>query len=117
MLVRSETRTLLNFYTEFTSIIAGGLLGLFLLGFVTSRGDGRAVGLGIVFAAGFSALISFAGLGWLPRFFVEAIERNFDSYYTGLASNLVMFVVGFLLARILPKSPTVAIGEKNFSKL
>ena len=117
VLVRSETKTLLNFYTEFTSIIAGGLLGLFLLGLLTTRGDGRAVGLGIGFAAAFSALICFAGLGWLPRPLVTAIEKNFDSYYTGLASNLVMFVVGFCLARILPQRPPATGVEQTPSKI
>jgi len=102
VLVHSETKTLQHFYTEFTSIIAGGLLGLYLLGFVTTRGDGRAVGLGIAFAVGFATLISFSGLGWLPEGFTQALERQFDSYYTGLASNLVMFVVGFTLATLLP---------------
>jgi len=105
VLVRSETKTLQHFYTEFTSIIAGGLLGLYLLGFLTTRGDGRAVGVGIAFAVGFSALISFAGLGWLPEGFTRSLVRHFDSYYTGLAGNLVMFVVGFTLATLLPARP------------
>jgi len=105
VLVHSETRTLQHFYTEFTSIIAGGLLGLYLLGFLTTRGDGRAVGIGIAFAVGFSALISFAGLGWLPEGLTRALEQRFDSYYTGLASNLVMFVVGFALASLWSARP------------
>jgi SSS family solute:Na+ symporter len=105
VLVRSETRTLQHFYTEFTSIIAGGLLGLYLLGFLTTRGDGRAVGIGIAFAVGFSALISFAGLGWLPAGVTRTLESRFDAYYTGLASNLVMLVVGFGLATLLPARP------------
>jgi SSS family solute:Na+ symporter len=102
VLVHSETKTLQHFYTEFTSIIAGGLLGLYLLGFLTTRGDGRAVGPGIAFAVAFATLISFAGLGWLPDGFTRALESRFDSYYTGLASNVVMFVVGFVLAGLLP---------------
>ena len=102
VLVRSETKTLQHFYVEFTSIIAGGLLGLYLLGLLTARGDGRAVGLGIAFAVGFAALVSFTGLGWLPKSVTHALESHFDSYYTGLASNVVMFVVGFTLARLLP---------------
>jgi SSS family solute:Na+ symporter len=105
VLVRSETKTLQNFYVEFTSIIAGGLLGLYLLGLLTTRGDGRAVGLGIAFAVGFSTLISFASLGWLPAGFTHALESRFDNYYTGLASNVVMFVVGFTLAILLPARP------------
>ncbi|MBI3849568.1 MAG: sodium/solute symporter [Verrucomicrobia bacterium] len=105
VLAHSEARTLQHFYTEFTSIIAGGLLGLYLLGFFTTRGDERAVLLGIVFAAGFSAVISFAGLGWLPASFSRVLESRFDSYYTGLVSNLLMFVVGFALAGVLSRRP------------
>jgi hypothetical protein len=105
LLRRAETKTLQHFYTEFTSIIAGGLLGLYLLGFLTTRADGRAVGLGIAFAVGFATLISFAGLGWLPDSFTRALESRFDSYYTGLTGNLVMFVVGFTLAALLPARP------------
>ena len=87
------------------SILAGGLLGLYLLGFLTTRGDGRAVGVGIAFAVGFSTLMSFAGLGWLPAGLARWIESQFDAYYTGLVSNLVMFGVGFVLAALLPTRP------------
>jgi SSS family solute:Na+ symporter len=105
VLVRSETKTLQHFYVEFTSIIAGGLLGLYLLGLLTTRGDGRAVGPGIAFAVLFATLISFAGLGWLPANFTRSLERVFDGYYTGLASNVVMFIVGFTLGIVLPARP------------
>ena len=102
LLTRSETKTLQHLSTEFAAIIAGGLLGLYMLGFFTTRGDGRAVGVGILFAVAFSAFISLAGLGWLPEGVIRGVERHFDTYYTGVVGNVVMFVVGFLLAAILP---------------
>ncbi|NUM53281.1 MAG: sodium/solute symporter [Candidatus Hydrogenedentes bacterium] len=101
-LLASEQKTLQDVWTELQSIAAGGLLGLYMLGFFTTRGDGRAVGIGIAFAVAFSLLISLNGLGWLPAGLSASINRNFDGYYTGIVGNVVMFTVGYLLARILP---------------
>jgi SSS family solute:Na+ symporter len=105
LLVMSESKTLQHLSTEFAAIIAGGLLGLYMLGFFTTRGDGRAVGVGIVFAVGFSALISLAGLGWLPAGMSDAVNRSFDAYYTGVVGNVVMFAVGYAMAGLLPERP------------
>lgn len=104
-LLRSQTMTLQDLSTELTSIVAGGLLGLYLLGFFTTRGDGRAVAVGLVFAVAFSALVSAHGLGWLPKDFSNAMGRHFDSYYTGLVGNVVMFLAGFIMATLLPSRP------------
>jgi len=83
--------------------VAGGLLGLFLLGFFTVRGDGRAVGAGIVFAVSFSALVSAAGLGWLPESLAAFIRAHFEGYYTGIVGNTVMFTLGYAIGRVLPR--------------
>jgi hypothetical protein len=53
----------------------------------------------------FSAVISLAGLGWLPEQWAWTIEGSFDSYYTGVIGNVVTFLVGFVLARLLPERP------------
>jgi SSS family solute:Na+ symporter len=105
LLLRSETKTLQHLSTEFASIIAGGLLGLYMLGFFTTRGDGRAVGAGIAFALAFSALMSFDGLGWLPAPFSQWLDARFDSYYTGVVGNVGMFAIGFVLSSLLPREP------------
>lgn len=99
----SESKTLQDLSTEITSIIAGGLLGLYLLGFFTTQGDGRAVGVGILFAVIFSAYVSLAGLGWLPAGMIETLNAHFDSYYTGIVGNIVMFITGYGLGRVLPR--------------
>lgn len=102
ILFKADTATLQDLWTEFQSIIAGGLLGLYMLGFFTTRGDGRAVGVGILFAVLFSTTVSAAGLGWLPEAAGQWIKTSFDSYYTGIMGNIVMFILGFILARLLP---------------
>lgn len=104
-LLRSQTMTLQDLSTELTSIVAGGLLGLYMLGFFTTRGDGRAVAVGLVFAVVFSALVSAHGLGWLSDDLSHWIERHFSSYYTGVVGNVVMFATGFFIATLLPSRP------------
>lgn len=104
-LFRAETMTLQHLWTEFQSILAGGLLGLFLLGFLTTRVDGRAVGIGIACAVVFSAMMSLVALGFLPANWIAAIESHFDSYYTGIVGNLVTFAVGYTAARLFPARP------------
>ena len=101
-LLASQQKTLQDVWTELQSIAAGGLLGLYMLGFFTTRGDGRAVGIGIAFAVAFSALISLDGLGWLPQSLSTFLNAHFDGYYTGVVGNIVMFVVGYTLAFVFP---------------
>ena len=104
-LFRAETMTLQHLWTEFQSILAGGLLGLFLLGFLTTRVDGRAVGIGIACAVVFSAGMSLVALGFLPANWIKAVESRFDSYYTGIVGNLVTFAIGYTAARLFRPRP------------
>jgi solute:Na+ symporter, SSS family len=103
LLFKADTLTLQDLWSEFQSIVAGGLLGLYLLGFFTIRGDGRAVGVGILFAVLFSATISAAGLGWLPSGLSALVRENFEGYYTGIIGNLGMFTLGLCLATLFPR--------------
>ena len=103
--------TLQHLWTEFQSILAGGLLGLFLLGFLTTRVDGRAVGIGIACAVVFSSGMSLVALGFLPANWIQAIDARFDSYYTGIFGNLLTFAVGYIAALLF--SP----GSRDVSNL
>lgn len=104
-LLSAQQRTLQDLWTELQAIAAGGLLGLYMLGFFTTRGDGRAVALGILLTASFSVLTSLAALGWLPWGLGEAVRNGIDGYYTGILGNTVMFVIGFLAGTLLPPRP------------
>lgn len=108
-LFNAKTTTLQNLWTEFQSIIAGGLLGLFLLGFLTRRVQGRAVGIGIVCALLFSTVMSLSALELLPMGWTAAIEKHFDPYYTGIVGNVLCFGVGFLVSVLFPGSPKAEI--------
>lgn len=107
LLAESETKTLQDTGSILTSLLGGGLLGLYLLGFLTRRGDARAAGGGIVLTIAFTAWTLLSSRQWLP----EALSFPFDLYYTGLIGNIVMFAVGSLLASLLPRVSRRASSE------
>lgn len=97
----AETKTIQDTSTKVTSIIAGGSLSIYLLGFFTRRGDARAVGMGIVFTILFT----------LWTIYVERhpdMEAPFDLYYTALIGNAIMFAVGYFASFLLPSRKAIA---------
>lgn len=91
VLLSATDKTLQDTATKLAAILGGGLLGLYFLGFLTRRGDGRAVGVAIVCTLAFSL--------WLALVEMKVIEGvvPFETYYGGLVANLIMFVVAYLL--------------------
>lgn len=92
----AETRTLQDTSTILVSLLGGGLLGLYLLGFLTKGGDARAAWTGIGFTMLFTGWTILAKKGLLP----DAISIPFDLYYTGIIGNLLMFVVGYTASKL-----------------
>ena len=98
----SKTKTLGDTGTALSAILAGGLLGLYLLGFLTTRGDGRAVAGAIICTVIWSLYMTLARYKLLLP---EALLPNIDSYYTGIVGHIVMFVVGYAGALVFPQKP------------
>jgi hypothetical protein len=75
---------------------------------MTKRGDGRAVFSGIVVTVIFCTYISCIELGWITKdLFLsmglsESISKflaqPFDTYYTRLIADALLFVIGYVLA-------------------
>jgi len=100
ILVTVESKTLQDTARILTALTSGGLLGLYLLGFMTTTANGKAVGLGIACTLLFTAWVALTGLGWLP----EALHSPVESYYAGFLGHLILFVVGFVLGKVLFKA-------------
>ncbi|NLT61115.1 MAG: sodium/solute symporter, partial [Candidatus Hydrogenedentes bacterium] len=66
VLLSATDKTLQDTATKLAAILGGGLLGLYFLGFLTRRGDGRAVGVAIVCTLAFSL--------WLALVEMKVIE-------------------------------------------
>ena len=92
----SKMNTLQDTYNTIGSIVMGGVLGLYLLGFCTKRGREKSVWFGIVLTIIFSLWTVFAKYDFLPAW----LQAPFDLYYTGILGQIVMFA-GIFVAAIL----------------
>ena len=99
LLVWIETKTLRDTGAILSSLLAGGLLAIYLMGFLTRRGDARAVGIGIICTIIFSVWAVLSNKGILP----DWMSAPFELYYTSIIGNLIMFIVGFAIGTLLPK--------------
>lgn len=100
VMTSSETKTLQHATFVISGLLSGGLLGMYLLGFLTRKGDARAVWIAIVFTIIFKAVTIFPEYGFiLPK----TMALPFDLYYAGILGNLIMFAVAFTAACLLPK--------------
>jgi solute:Na+ symporter, SSS family len=103
VLAKLETRTLQDTATIIASLLAGGMLGVFFIGFFTRRGDARSVWLGI--ACSFTFTLWTVVAKHRPGVLPEALAVPFDLYYTGLIGNVIMFIIGYLGGVLLPAKP------------
>jgi len=84
-------KTLQHTATILVSLLTGGMLGLYLLGFFTHKTGTTAVWFGIVATMLFTGWTVLSSNGLLPDF----ASVPFDLYYTGLIGNVIMFVVAY----------------------
>ncbi len=100
LLMNAETKTLQDTATILVSILSGGILGVYLLGFFTTRGDARAVWCGLLLTALFTAWTVLSNRGLLA----ESLAITFELYYTAIIANFIMFMSGFVIGRLIFKS-------------
>lgn len=96
------------------AIIAGGLLGLYVLGFLTTRGNGRSVAAGIACTVLFSLYITALEMKLITaegiiqtlgvsEGFAGWLARPIHAYYTAIFGNIIMFVVGYVAATLFQR--------------
>lgn len=100
ILHQTDATTLQDIATVIASVLCSGLFGMYALGFFTRRGDARAVWVGIAFTIVFTVWTIVAAR-W-PQLLPQALNVPFNLYYTGIIGNVVMFVIGYLIATLLP---------------
>ena len=89
VLSNANTKTIQDTAIVLTSLLAGGLLSIYLVGFFANRGDEKHVMFGILGTMIFTAWTLLSSKALLP----EVLLYPFDLYYTGLIGNIVMFVL------------------------
>jgi SSS family solute:Na+ symporter len=86
---RGQDTTMQDTVTKMVAITAGGLMGLYFLGFFTRRGDGRSIGIGIACTIAFTTYRALEELEIVPKTIL-------DSYYTGIVGNILILVTGLI---------------------
>ena len=99
VLIHVQTKTLQDIAQILNSLVGGGLLSIFMIGFLTRIGDSRTVGIGILCTMLFTGWTLLAQYDSLPNW----LDAPFDLYYTTIIGNLVMFVVVLLAGTLLPR--------------
>jgi SSS family solute:Na+ symporter len=105
VLFYNQESNMLDISNVLTALTSGGLLGIYILGIFTKKGDDRSM-MAAIFATvlftGYMALLKFeSGLGiTVPKLpYVSDIEN----YYVGLIGHILLFVIAYSLASLLPK--------------
>jgi SSS family solute:Na+ symporter len=101
-LTNTETTTLQDTATILTSLLAGGLLSIYCIGFFSDRGDARHILFGITGTMLFTAWTILSSRSLLP----DSLSFPFDLYYTGLIGNIIMFILAFGLSFLLLSNNT-----------
>ncbi|MEE9431884.1 MAG: sodium:solute symporter [Melioribacteraceae bacterium] len=100
VLLYSDTKTIQDAGTILGSVVMGGLFGMYMLGFVTTRTNSKSVWLGIIVTFCFSVWTVLSKQGILP----DSLSAPFDLYYTGMIGHIILFAVAFLAATLIFKS-------------
>jgi SSS family solute:Na+ symporter len=100
----ADAATISDATTMLASVLGGGLLGLFMFGMFTTKGDSRAAICGIL------CTIVFVTWTVLPKILHMVLPGvtlpawlriPFETYYTDFLSNFVMFGVGYVAALLV----------------
>jgi len=111
---KASDLTLQDFGMRLGSVLGGGILGVYVLGFLTTRGTGRSVAVGIGATLVFSiymAVIEFMKI--TPEQFMNLLGcsrtvalwllKPVHIYYVGLAGHLLTFVVAYLISSLFER--------------
>ncbi len=98
----ADTKTLNDLGLIITSVCAGGMLGVFLFGVLTRRGDCRAVWIALAVNALFTSYILLDNSGVIPDF----ASLSIDLYFTALIGNTLTFLTAFLASFVFKTKVT-----------
>ncbi len=88
ILVETETKTLQDAITILNSVVMGGVFGMYLLGFTTTRVNAKSIWVGICVTFIFSVWVILSERDFVPG----SLIIPFDLYYTGMVGHILLFV-------------------------
>lgn len=96
--------TLQDTGTKLAALLGGGIFGIYLVGFLTRRGDGRSVAIGIVCTLLYSIYMAVLQMNWitkewfmnscgLPDGLSSFLAHPMHVYYAGLFGHILIFLI------------------------
>lgn len=103
--------TLQDTGTKLAALLWMGILGIYILGFFTTRGNSKSVFTGVVCTLIFTGYIAAIELKWVTKAklidwfgmsdsWAAYFARPIDTYYTGIFGNLILFLVAYFVATL-----------------
>jgi SSS family solute:Na+ symporter len=99
-IVLRKEKSMVDAFFSFSAIIAGGIVGVFFLGFFTKRCSSKALYVGLAIGIAFVAWATLTNsmeatkYAWLPKFKAHIL-------WVGFFGNIVVFISGYLASLIL----------------
>ncbi|MGB9623498.1 MAG: sodium:solute symporter [Phycisphaerae bacterium] len=82
-------------------VLGGGLAGVFLLGFLTTRVNYAAASVALVWTILLDVYLALSSFGWLP----DGICVRVHAYWVGVITNAFVVIAGYALSWIVRGSP------------
>lgn len=102
-LAMMHVKSVLDSWWEMSGVISGGMLGLFLLGFLSRKVGNRAAIAGVVVGVIVIAWLTFSSdANWLP----ERLRNPLHPFLTVLLGTLAITISGFAAALICFREPS-----------
>lgn len=95
LLTNARTRSLYEVFISLSMVLAGGMLGLFLLGFLSRRATGAGANVGIVCCMSFVAWATLTG----PLEVDLGVNFRMHPILIGVLSHPLLFVSGYVASR------------------
>jgi len=109
-LVMMSVQSALDSWWSLASIFSGGMLGLFLLGYICKNVRSAEAAVGVILGV---LLIAWMSLS--PLYFTEEplikLASPFHSYLTIIFGTSIIFLSGFLLSLMVRKKSSSRIGN------
>jgi solute:Na+ symporter, SSS family len=109
--VKTEGKTVLSIILSLLAIFSGGIVGLFVLAFFTTRANRKGVTIGILACILFTAYAFLTStsysIGGEEQLFLDLGTYNFPhhEYMLGVYSHLVLLCVGYFASLCFPNVP------------
>ncbi|PTN05617.1 hypothetical protein C8N47_12636 [Mangrovibacterium marinum] len=95
-----NVQSALDAWWKLASIFSGGMLGLFLLGYLSNKVTNKAAVWGVVAGVLVIGWMSLSPI-WFPLWGLDAYASPFHSYLSIVFGTVTIFIVGFLLGHTL----------------